>query len=388
MNILVFTSQIHKVGGYERLSIELAVELNRLGYRADLLSLYTNDIDGVLNAQEELTASGVQEIHYLGLSVKPSFISVLKSILRFRRLLLTKKYNAVEVSGFTQSLVVAIGTIGIGAKVIIGIHQCYYKNIHNCFRYFIWVNILRLCTHVKFYAITQAVARDWIDFSNIHSKRLNVVLNSVNDRFFDSTCLFDSRSLLRNEFRFADNQCLLLFVGRLVKSKGIDTLFDATKTLLNTNPNWHLMLVGREDNSESANDSLYLKSIKNEISTSSWGKRVHFLGERNNVPDIMADCDLLIHPPRFEGFGLILAEALAIGLPVVASNVGGIPEVLAGTDSLMVPADDALALKDAIESALAMPQAKVVEAISKGKSRAEAFRAEKRAMSIVALLQA
>jgi len=388
MNILVFTSQIHRVGGYERLATELAVELNRLGYRADLLSLYTKDIDGVLNAQEKLVASGVPEIHHLGLSVKPSFISVLKSIFRFRKLLITNKYNAVEVSGFTQSLIAAIGTIGIDIKVIMGIHQCYYKKIHNGFKYFIWVNILRLCTHVKFYAITQAVATDWIIFSSIHSKRLNVVLNSVNDQFFDSNYTFESRSLLRSELGFAYNQCLLLFVGRLVNSKGIDTLFDATKTLLNNNSNCHLILVGREDDSESATDSLYLKNIKNELSTSSWGKRVHFLGERNNVPDIMAACDLLIHPARFEGFGLILAEALTIGLPVVASNVGGISEVLAGTDSFMVPADDACALKDAIESALAMPQAKVVEAVSKGKSRAEAFRAEKRAMAIVALLQA
>jgi glycosyltransferase involved in cell wall biosynthesis len=102
----------------------------------------------------------------------------------------------------------------------------------------------------------------------------------------------------------------------------------------------------------------------------------------------MADCDLLIHPARFEGFGLILAEALAVGLPVVASNVGGISEVLADTDSLMVPADDALALKDAIKSALALPHSKVIEVVKKGKSRAEAFRADKRAMAMVALLKA
>lgn len=386
--ILIFTSQIHKVGGYERLSKELVVELNRLGYRADLLSLYAKNLDEVVNAQEELMAAGVPELHYLGLSVNPSMMSVLKSVFIFRSFLSNNKYSAIEVSGFTQSLIAALSTIGTDVKVIIGIHQCYYKNIHKGIRYFIWKNILRLCKHVKFYAITKAVARDWLVFSKIHPRRLAIVLNSINNKFFDPLYFYHPPTLFRNEFKFSNRDYLLLFVGRLVKSKGIDILFEAVRPLLNAHSNYHLILVGREDDGESIDDSLYLKSINNEISKSEWGNRVYFLGERNDVADIMAACDLLIHPARFEGFGLILSEALAVGLPVVASDAGGISEVLAGTDALMVPANDAPALLIAIESTLAMPRAKILEAASKGRKRVEAFRVDKRAMAILALLQA
>jgi len=387
MNILIFTSQIHKVGGYERLSVELSVELNRVGYRADLLCLYTNDLDGTLNAQKKIMGSGVQKVHYLGLPVKPFFNSVLKSVFRLRKLLLTGKYTAVEVSGFTPTLVAVLGTIGIDVKVLVGIHAQYHKKSNKGFRFFVWRNILRLSPKVNFYAISQAVARDWIIYSKTHPERTSVVLNSVNEEYFHATSLSGVRDEVRERFGFRCDQILLLFVGRLTKSKGIDTLFEAVKPLLRDYPHYHLIFVGREDDSESPSDAICLHNIKYETLEAGWGSRVHFLGERLDVPAIMAACDLLVHPARTEGFGLVLGEALAVGLPVVASNIGGIPEILAGTDSLMVPADDARALKDAIASVLARPRQKVVEAVSKGKSRAEAFRTEKRTRAIVSLLQ-
>lgn len=387
MNILVFTSQIHKVGGYERLSIELAVELNRLGYRADLLSLYTDDIDGVSNAGKKLMAAGVKEVHYLGLSIKPSLSSVVKSVLRFKRLLLEKHYDVIEVSGFTPCLVAALGVICAEAKVLAGIHYPYQKSRNNSFREFLWRNVLRLSWKVKFYAISQAVARDWIVYSKTRPKRTSVVLNSINNDYFNATLLPDLRIAVRKQLGFSPNEVLILFVGRLVKSKGIDILFEAMEPLLRDNANYHLIYVGREDGSESPNDAICLHNIKYQILVAGWGDRVHFFGERADVPEIMAACDLLVHPARIEGFGLVLGEALAVGLPVVASDVGGIPEVLVGSDSLIVAVDDVCALQHAIKSALARPRETVVEAVIKGQGRAESFRSEKRAMAIVKLLQ-
>jgi len=105
------------------------------------------------------------------------------------------------------------------------------------------------------------------------------------------------------------------------------------------------------------------------------------------IPRLMASCDLLVHPARIEGFGLVLAEALAAGLPVVASNVDGIPEVLAGTDSLMVQPDDPEALRDAVLKTLNRTPEETVCAIEKGRTRAEDFRIGKRTDAMVKLFE-
>jgi glycosyltransferase involved in cell wall biosynthesis len=127
--------------------------------------------------------------------------------------------------------------------------------------------------------------------------------------------------------------------------------------------------------------------MKEQIIREGWPDRVQLLGRRNDVPSLMASSDLLVHPARIEGFGLVLAEAMAAGLPVVASNVQGIPEVLAETDSLMVPPDDPNALREAVLKTLNRTPEEATRAVEKGRKRAEAFRIDKRTDAMVRLFE-
>lgn len=387
MKILIFTSQFYQLGGCEQLSVKLAEDLNRIGIHADVLSQYPHNLPGVFAADALLKAADVPEILYLGLAVKPSFFSLISAIFRLRKLLRLQKYDAVEVSGFTPSLVAALGSFGIGINVLVGVHANYSRSRNGGVRNFIWRHVLKLSKHLRFYAISQSVARDWVRFTQTEPSRTTVVLNSINERFFTVDSMPGARENFRGELGVDANTKLLLFVGRLMTSKGIDTLFDAVKPLLEKDKNLCLLYVGREDDCEDSDDTVVLQTIRSAIDIAPWGQRVHFLGERTDVPEIMLACDLLIHPARFEGFGLILAEALAIGLPVVTSNVGGIPEVLADTDSVMVPPDDPDALAAAALSVLKWPKEKLEAAAAKGKQRAEAFRSVTRAKAILELLK-
>src|SRR5260370_24732140 len=67
----------------------------------------------------------------------------------------------------------------------------------------------------------------------------------------------------------------------------------------------------------------------------------------------MASADLIAIPSRYESFGIVALEAMALGKPVVATRVGGLPEVLAGADALLVQPDNAKELSAAIETVLA-----------------------------------
>lgn len=386
MKTLVFTTQFHQVGGYERLAVELAVELNRLGVRTDVLSQYNSTIPGVRDAELRLREAGIPQISYLGLCVNPSIFAICRAIYRFRKFVRTEDYTAVEVSGFTPSLVAAVALVGMNVKVLIGVHAIYAGKLYGGLRYSLWKQLIKLPRHVSFFAISQAVADAWREYARVDAQRVKVVMNSINVAFYSHQKLqcIDFGSLANN---LSSAECgrTVLFVGRLLRSKGIDTLYSALKECLVPH-RLNLIFVGRADDCETPDDAEMLAEMREEIQSSPWNGRVHFLGLRTDVPEIMATSDILVHPARSEGFGLVLAEALAVGLPIVASDVDGIPEVLAGTESVMVPPDDPHALAAAVISVLEWPKEKLDAAIAKGKHRAESFRSERRAKAILELL--
>ena len=386
MKVLIFTTQFYQTGGAERLAVELAIELNRLGVKTDVLSLYSKRTPDEFDARSRLLEAGVPRILCLGLSVGPSFFSVLHSLYRFRKLVKNEGYSTVEISGFTPSLIALLASVGIKSNLVFGIHQNYFKEVQKGARYFIWRRLMRFSRNMSFYAISKSVKKDWLDYVKIPKNRVKVVYNSINIDYFNQQKIGASRSKFRESLGCSESARVILYIGRLVKSKGIDTLFEGLKDQLSSR-DLHLVFVGRFDDSESSDDSKLLADMQGEKEVGTCVDRLHFLGFRSDIPEIMSASDLLVHPPRREGFGLVLAEALAVGLPIVASNVGGIPEVLANTDAIMVPPDHPEALAKAVFTVLGWSKDKQSSAIAKGKKRAELFRPDKRAKLLLPLLE-
>lgn len=110
--------------------------------------------------------------------------------------------------------------------------------------------------------------------------------------------------------------------------------------------------------------------IELHVAKVAWGYRVRFLGHRKDISRLMAASDVLAHSAGTEGFGLALVEAIAAGLPVVATDVGGIPEVLVGTDAIMVPPDKPGLFRDAVLRVLRQSPDEVAQAARRGRHRA------------------
>ena len=132
------------------------------------------------------------------------------------------------------------------------------------------------------------------------------------------------KTILNKKIGISSQDKVVLFVGRTEKKKGLDIVYNSLKTYL-IPKKLHLVVVGKPDDTIS---ETFLNNMRKEIQNSIWKDRIHFLGLRNDVPKIMAESDIILHPSRRESFGLVLAEGLAVGLPIVASNLDGIPEVL------------------------------------------------------------
>jgi glycosyltransferase involved in cell wall biosynthesis len=138
--------------------------------------------------------------------------------------------------------------------------------------------------------------------------------------------------------------CLIGTVGRLEPVKGHRYLLDAFAGLAPRFPDLHLALVG---------DGELLPELTGRARRSGFGDRVRFLGWRDDVPWLLGGFDLFVFPSLNEGMGRALVEAMAAGVPVVASRAGGIPEVLGGGEAgLLVEPASGHALAGGIEALL------------------------------------
>jgi glycosyltransferase involved in cell wall biosynthesis len=102
-----------------------------------------------------------------------------------------------------------------------------------------------------------------------------------------------------------------------------------------------------------AGDGPEREQLETEARQLGLASSVEFLGERNDIPDLIRSSDLFVLSTRSEGLPMSVLEAMAAGLPVVASEVGGIPELVDAETGVLVPPEDPAALSTAVERLLA-----------------------------------
>jgi len=128
-------------------------------------------------------------------------------------------------------------------------------------------------------------------------------------------------------------------VGRLSREKGHAFLLRALPAIVAAFPGAGCVLAGEGPSR---------RDLEEEVRRLGMGDRVIFLGHRGDVPAILSALDLFVQPSLYEGFGMSLLEAMAARLPIVATRVGGIPEVVDDqVAGLLVPPADAAALAQA-----------------------------------------
>jgi glycosyltransferase involved in cell wall biosynthesis len=132
---------------------------------------------------------------------------------------------------------------------------------------------------------------------------------------------------------------VILSVGRVVRIKGFDVLTRAAPLIDPAGQSVRFLVAGEGGEREALE----------RMNLAACGPRVEFLGMRNDVPDLLAGADLFVMPSLSEGLPMALIEAMAAGLPVVATRVGGIPEVVEdGHSGHLVAPEDPGALADGI----------------------------------------
>ena len=146
-----------------------------------------------------------------------------------------------------------------------------------------------------------------------------------------------------------DRSPVILFVGSLIQRKGVDYLIEAAPKVFARNSDYRLVLIG-----EGPLD----RELERRAQFLGVGDKIELLGalSPDHVRDWMQRSKLLVLPSVEEGLGVVLLEALACGTPCIATNIGGIPDIIHDQVGRLVPARDADALADSINSLLDNPE--------------------------------
>jgi len=342
-------------GGAERLLETTHRHLDRTRFEPAVACLF-----GPNPLAEELRRIDVQ-VYELGLSGPHDIV---RGIFQLRRLIGRERFEIVHTHLYYANVVGRLAAWG-QAQVVTTLHNPDYtwedpgsvvfsgkKRLDRLSAKWINKRLLAVSDHVR------------TDFEQqMRFSGIQVIPNYIDVDDFGSRLERSDRQAVRRRLGLRGGDVMILHVGRLHAQKGQDILIDAFARARRESPELILFLVGQGKLRE---------ALEQRAETAGVRQAVRFENSIGDVTSYYRAADLFVFPSRYEAFGIVLLEAMTAGLAVVASRVGGIPEVTGEEAALLVPAGDVGALADAMLS-LNADQVRRGSIGAAGRERAKAF---------------
>jgi glycosyltransferase involved in cell wall biosynthesis len=223
-------------------------------------------------------------------------------------------------------------------------------------------------------SLTRGEFDDYVKMRVIPRKKMTVIHSGVDiDRFFSTST---RRSRARKTLGCDDRAVIIGTVGWLLPIKGPDVLLHAMNDVWREYPHCHLVFVGKGE---------MKAKLKQMAKESGKADHVHFLGWRDDIWNIIPAFDIFVLPSRNEGMGRVVVEAMAAGKPVIASRVGGVPDLIEdGVNGYLFTSEDSDQLASRIAHLIQNPgKAKAMG--REGQQRSKAYSTEAMVEKIDAL---
>jgi glycosyltransferase involved in cell wall biosynthesis len=308
-------------GGAETLLLHLAGELRRRGH--EVVPVGPDDGCGWL-AGEFRDRGFVPEVFRLRRAIDPGCVTGLARMLRRRRV------DVVHSHEFTMAFYGAAASRVLRLPHVVTMHGGMDFAARRRRR----VALRWAFRRSRVAAVSEPTRARLAGALGVPERQIEVVPNGIGFEPGDGAGV-------RAELGVAPDEPLILAVGNLYPVKGHIVLLRALARLLDDGaPRWRVAIAGRGGEEDS------LRSFARERG---FADRLHLLGYRADIPDLLAASDVYVMPSLSEGLPMALIEAMSAARPVVASAVGGIPDAIdPEVDGLLVPPGDETALAAAI----------------------------------------
>lgn len=293
-------------GGAEMMLYRLLKKIDRQKFDPIVLSLI--DIEGPLT----------KNIEDLGVVVKRLQLRSrfdIFALFRLIRILKSLKPDILHTQLFAADIIGR--TLGKMLKVpvvITSIRNIYYGSM---FRYFLLRLTEGFADQTTF--VSQAAAERFIELKVLPRDKARVIYNGLEPGDYYTGLNEHDKRKKRTELSLKAGNLLLLSVGSLTRQKGCPVLFRALKQLDTKGYEYNLVIAGSGPLQEELEKDILELELEN---------KVKMIGRFDNVPDLMAAADVLVLSSLWEGLPGVVMEAMASELPVVATAVGGTPELV------------------------------------------------------------
>jgi glycosyltransferase involved in cell wall biosynthesis len=353
------------IGGNERYLLQLLEHLPREGFHQEVC---------VPDRGKDATRDLEHECHRLGIPVR--VFRVLgnldaSALLKLQQIILKGRYDVVHTHLIYSQLYGRMAAISAKTKCIVSSEQ----NVYDFKRRppFLWIERWLGKRTQRVVACSNKVRDHLIANVGLSPLKVVVVPNAVDTNLFfpvkPGSSLYPKVEDVRKELRLEPGDTVIGSVGHMSRQKGQRFLIDAIPRVLLRYPHAKFVFVGRGRLQRTLTDQARELGVE---------QAVRFAGIREDVPLVLNCFDLFVLPSLWEGFGTAIVEALACGVPVVASKVGGIPEIIEdGMNGILVPPGRSRPLAQAIIGSLDDPSLgrdmvyrgvrKVIETFSVGK---------------------
>lgn len=264
-----------------------------------------------------------EKIKYIPLNM-PRGISIggtIKAIKELTRIFKKEKYDLVQYStpnaAFNASIASKVAKIGIRNYHLMGLR---YEGDHGLKRRILKMMekiSCRLSTHIE--CVSNSNMEIALKDKIFSREKATVVWNGstggIDLERFDISKKEQWRKEIRGKYKIAEETIVFGFVGRITRDKGINELFGAFQNLLSKTPNSTLLLVGDFEGVEDLE--------QDKLHWVEESKSVIFVSSVQDVEKYYAALDVLVLPSYREGFGNVIIESEAMGIPVIASNIPG-----------------------------------------------------------------
>lgn len=315
-------------GGAERLMIPILSTLDRRRFNARVCVLQNKDGNPVANELREIGIPvDMLPIRYLrDLTAIPRIIAYLQETqadllhaqLEFATVLGGIAAKRLGIPSVTTLHTIPNDIEGLKGKLHFALENFILRNFINCI-----------------VSVSEEAQRFYLQTAKFSQNKSRVIYNGIDINKYSIAS--SERAKVLGEFGIPEHVTLLTTVAVLREPKGIQYMIRAMPKILRADSNIYYLVVGGGE---------YFENLQAEVKKLDLEKNVKFAGARKDIPSILSVSDLFVLPTLTEALPTVLAEAMAASLPIVASQVGGVPEMVQDgfNGKLIEPANpDALA---------------------------------------------
>ncbi len=340
LSIVLLGTQM-AVGGAQKLLLEQALWFQSHGYKVAVLFFY--DRDGLYQKWMNIYPFEIQNLHIFDNKEGRlrGLFRLLHGLIKLWSIFKQGKFDAaITFTHDSNVLGLPIAWLA-GIPVRIGTHLGTIRGLPR-WREKLHSTLVNLGVIQVLIASSNGTRDDAVQ-EGVSPKRIEVVFNAISPfKLSDS-----DRSMTRQKLGLRENDFFLLAVGRLVYEKGHVILIRAMPSVVQSFPNIMVGICG---------SGPMFGQLQEQISALALDNKVRLLGQWENVLELLAAADAFVLPSRWEGLPMALLEAMMAGLPVIASRVQGVEEVIEnGVQGLLVPLENPEELSKAILQLLNNP---------------------------------